>query len=128
MLNPASPENLTTNPGVIANLKAIPNGELLGIRVEWSIKSKYSNCQFSILRVELILRQTRRVGAHRDIDITDTVADFNNEQLDCNVEYTPRVWAVLSGNIAVDKSDDGIAVFYRGEEHKIMHMLPCAII
>ena len=65
----------------------------------------------------MILRQTWRVGAHRDIDITDTIADFNNEQLDCNVEYIPRVRAVLSGNIAVDKSDDSIAVFYRGKEH-----------
>ena len=29
------------------------DGELLGIRVEWSIKPEYLGCQFTTLRVEL---------------------------------------------------------------------------
>ena len=50
-----------------------PDGELLGIRVTWRIKSEYSGCQFTSLRVEL---NNGEVG--KDIsDLTDGVANFN---------------------------------------------------
>ena len=69
------------------------DGELLGIRVEWIIKSEYSSCQFPSLRVELYVSgPVAKVG--KNISITDNIADFNSEQLDCNTLYTPRVRAI----------------------------------
>ena len=83
-----------------------PDGELLGIRVEWRIKPQYLGCQFTTLRVELSPGQ---VG--RDISVTDRTADFNNEQLDCNTQYTPKVHVIaviiteLFNNYSISNSD-----------------------
>ena len=79
---------------------------LLGIRVMWSIKSEYLDCQFITLRVEL------NVGEFvKDINATDRSADFFSNHLDCNRQYRPRVRAVLSERF---RTDDGISVFYGG--------------
>ena len=91
-------------------LNAAPDGELLGIRVTWRIKSEYSGCQFTSLRVEL---NNNKVG--KDISITDGIADFNNEQLDCNRFYTPRVRATHVSPGFTTVTDDGIPVNYRSK-------------
>ena len=39
--------------GVTAMVITAPDGELLGIRVMWRIKSEYLGCHFTTLRVEL---------------------------------------------------------------------------
>ena len=64
------------------------DGEFLGIRVMWSIKPEYLNCQFSILRVEL---NDNEVG--KDISVNETFKDFSeaSDHLDCNKQYTPKV-------------------------------------
>ena len=94
--------------GVTAMLNTAPDGELLGIRVTWRIKSEYSGCQFTSLRVEL---NNGKVG--KDInDLTDGVANFNNEQLDCNRLYTPRVRATHVSPVFTTITDDGIPVHY----------------
>ena len=76
--------------GVTAMLITAPGGELLDIRVEWSIKSEYLGYQFTTIRVEL---NPGQVG--RDICVHDSTVDFNDEQLDCNTQYTPKVRAVI---------------------------------
>ena len=100
--------------GVTAMLKTAPDGKLLGIRVEWSIKSEYSLCQFTTLRVEL---NNNEVG--KDISVTDGIADFPGDHLQCNRQYTPRVMAVIS---AASKIDIGASLFYVGKtltKHKL---------
>ena len=79
-------------------LLTAPNGELLGIRAEWSIKSEYLHCQFTTLRVEL----NDEVG--KDISVTDGAADFSGDHFQCNRRYTPRVKAVLSKVLRMDYS------------------------
>ena len=91
-------------------LNTAPDGELLGIRVTWRIRSEYSGCQFTSLRVEL---NTNEVG--KDISITDGIADFNNGQLDCNRLYTPRVRATHVSPVFTTITDDGIPVHYRSK-------------
>ena len=87
-----------------------PDGELLGIRVTWRIKSEYSGCQFTSLRVEL----NNEVG--KDIsDLTDGVANFNNKQLDCNRLYTSRVRATHVSPVFTTITDDGTPVHYRSK-------------
>ena len=48
-------------------------------------------CQFTTLRVRL---RPGQVG--RDISVNDRIVDFNNEQLDCNTQYTLRVRAMIT--------------------------------
>ena len=88
------------------------DGELLGIRVEWRIKPQYLGCRFTTLRVQL---NSGQVG--RDISVDDRTADFNNEQLDCNTQYTPTVRAMISEfrNINISKRDHGTPLPYRGK-------------
>ena len=85
-----------------------PDGEFLGIRVEWSIKSEFSHCQFTTLRVEL---NNNEVG--KDINISDGVAHFSVDHLQCNRKYTPRVRAVFSQTV---KMDDGAPLNYGGDD------------
>ena len=87
---------------------------LLGIRMMWSIKPEYLDCQFTTLRAEL---NNGELG--KDINATDRSADFFSNRLDCNRQYRPRVRAILSGRF---KTDDGISVFYGGksEIHEYM--------
>ena len=96
--------------GVTATLNTAHDGELFGIRVEWSIKPEYSqvHCQFSTLRVEL---NDNEVG--KDISISDVVADFSGDHLQCNRKYTPRVRAVFS---QVVKIDYGAPLKYGGDD------------
>ena len=75
---------------------------LLGIRVNWTIKSEYLNCQFSSLRVELNSGERTK-----DITVNDTSADFYN--LDCNRQYTPKVRGTSGG---ISSSDIGNMVFF----------------
>ena len=93
-------------------LNIAPDGELLGIRVTWKIKSEYSGCQFTLLRVEL---NNDEVG--KDINnVTDGVAYFNNEQLECNRLYTPRVRAThVSSYFTTMITENGIPVNYRSK-------------
>ena len=98
-------------------LNTAPDGELLGIRVIWRIKSEYSGCQFTSLRVELNNNDSE-VG--KDISITDGIADFNNEQLECNTLYTPRVRAIILyinilPGLSTTITDNGIPVHYRSK-------------
>ena len=96
--------------------------ELRGIRVEWRIKSEYTECQFATLRVEL---NGNEIG--RDISDTSTdTAEFDNEQFDCNRQHRPRVRRSLSG---IENVENGIPVFYGGNStikilnHAYMHTL-----
>ena len=84
------------------------DGELCGIRVEWSIKPEYLDCQFTTLRVELTMRIYKDIVGRP----TDSTADFINEDFDCNREYQPRVRASFS--YYKDIVDNGIPVFYGG--------------
>ena len=95
-----------------------PGGELLGIRVEWTIKPQYLSCQFTTLRVEL---NSGQVG--RDISVTNRTADFNNEQLDCNTQYTPTVRAVINNYHYISKTDSGDPLFYRGKEQTMLALI-----
>ena len=98
-------DNLTN--GVQAELITANDGvSLLGIKVLWTIKSEYLNCQFSNLRVELNYNSNQH---SRDITVIDSSADFYN--LVCNEQYTPRVTAVVS---AIEIQDIGDSLFYRG--------------
>ena len=96
------------------------DGELLGIRVEWSIKDQYLSCQFDTLRVEL---NSGQVG--KDISVDDRLADFNNEQLDCNTQYIPRVKAVITLTTStvsvISQTDDGASLIYGGKSKQNMH-------
>lgn len=89
-------ELITTNNGV----------SLLGIRVSWTIKSEYLNCQFS--RLEVWLNRGQHV-IKRAITVNDTSANFFN--LDCNQQYTPRVTANVLG---FQIQDTGDSIIYRG--------------
>ena len=92
--------------GVTAMLIKALDEELIDIRVMWSIKTEYSGCVFTLLRVELNNGEL----VSKDInDVTDGVADFNNEQLDCNRLYTPRVRATHASTTI---TDGGIPVRY----------------
>ena len=51
--------------GVNAMLLSAPDGELLGIRVEWRIKPQYFGCQFTTLRVELNDNEVGKTSASR---------------------------------------------------------------
>ena len=95
--------------GVTAILITAPDGELLGVRVEWSIKPEYLGCLFITLRVELNHGQ---VG--RDISVDDRTSDFNNDQLNCNTQYTPRLRAVITES-QIDKTVSGDPLLYRGK-------------
>ena len=90
---------------VLAQLITADDGvSLLGIRVLWTIKSEYLNCQLSNLRVQL------NQGQHStDITVNNTSADFYN--LDCNEQYTPRVTAIVS---ATEIQNIGDRLFYGG--------------
>ena len=91
--------------GVCAELITDDDGtSLLGIRVLWTIKSEYLNCQLSNLRVEL-----NRIQHSRYITVSDSSADFYN--LDCNEQYTPRVTAIVSG---IQIQDIGENLLYAG--------------
>ena len=68
---------------------------LLGIRVLWTIKSEYLNCQFSSLSVELNSGERRR-----DITVNDSSADFYNPV--CNRQYAPRVRGIIGGIVSSD--------------------------
>ena len=81
---------MTNDSEVTAMLITASDGELLGIRVEWRIKPQFLSCQFTTLRVEL---NPGQVG--KDISVNDRTADFSNEQLDCNTQYTPILSAVI---------------------------------
>ena len=85
-----------------------PDGEFLGITVEWSIKFEFSHCEFTTLRVEL---NDNEVG--RDISVTDWVANFSGDHLQCNIKYTPRVRAVFSQAV---KMDNGAPLKYGGDD------------
>ena len=85
-----------------------PDGELLGIRVEWRIKPEYLGCQFTTLRVEL---NNNEVG--KDISVNEGFKDFSSaDRLDCNTPYRPRVRVVLPG---ISRSDYGAPLFYSGK-------------
>ena len=85
-----------------------PDGELLGIRVEWSIKPEYLGCRFETLRVEL---NDNEVG--KNISINEGFKDFSGaDHLDCNRQYKPRVRA---GILRISPRDYGAPLFYRGK-------------
>ena len=94
------------------------DGEFLGIRVMWSIKPEYLNCQFSILRVEL---NDNEVG--KDISVNEAFKDFSEagDHLDCNRQYTPRVKATSSG-VPRDRIESGAALFYASKAHTAWHV------
>ena len=95
-----------------------PDGELLGIRVEWRIKTQYLGCQFTTLKVEL---NSGQVG--RDISVDDRTVDFNNDELDCNTQYTLRVRAVITESedtVVITKIDHGTPLPYRGKTKQNM--------
>ena len=99
-------DNLTN--GVAAMLLTAPDGELLGIRVEWSIKSEYLSCQFTTLRVEL---NNNEVG--KNISVNETFKDFSSaDHLDCNRKYRPGVRA---GAPEVSRTDRGATLSYVGK-------------
>ena len=93
-----------------------PDGELLGIRVMWRIKSEYVECQFTTLRVELYNASSPEAEVGKNISISDRTADFFNEQFNYNAPYRPRVRAVHrdSFEIVTKIEDNGIPVLYRG--------------
>ena len=111
MINLDVSANLTN--GVTAVLIKAHDGELLGIRVTWIIKSEYLDCQFTALRVELYISGPVEVG--KDIRVSNRTADFSSEHLDCNEEYTPRLRAAhdSSGIFITQITDNGIPVVYR---------------
>ena len=90
------------------------DGELLGIRVEWSIKPEHLNCQFATLRVEL---NDNEVG--KDIGVNETFKDFSEagDHFICNRLYTPRVRAISSG-VPRARTESGAALFYGSIRHK----------
>ena len=116
--------NLTN--GVTAMVNTASDGELLGIRVTWRIKSEYLGCQFTTLRVELYISgPVAEVG--KDISVSDRTVDFSSDHLDCNERYTPRVRAVLvSSSSTVTLTDNGVQVIYRG--NLFIHTLPFCVL
>ena len=118
MINLGASANLTN--GVTAVLIRAPDGELLGIRMMWTIKPEYLDCRFTALRVELYISgPVAKVG--EDISVSNRTADFSSEHFDCNEEYTPRVRAVhdLSGIFITQVTDNGIPVVYRSGNDNI---------
>ena len=106
--------------GINATLNTASDGQFLfGIRVEWKIKSEYLGCQFTTLRVELNPGQDGR-----DISVSERTVDFNNEQLDCNTHYTPRMRAVITVKAntvnIISKTEDGASLFYGGKTKQNM--------
>ena len=98
----AAPSGDLTN-GVSAELITANDGvSLLGIRVLWTIKSEYLDCQFTSLTVELNSGERGK-----DITVNDSSADFN--YLDCNTEYIPKVRGFSGG---IGSSDIGNSVFF----------------
>ena len=97
-----------------------PDGELLGIRVEWSIKPEYLHCRFTTLRVEL---NNGEVG--KDINVNDMFKNFSSvDHLVCNRQYTPRVIAVFLG---MSRSDYGAPpLYYRGKIDS-QNLIACVI-
>ena len=110
----------TMTNGVTTTLITASGGELLGIRVEWSIKPELLGCHFTDdSRVEL---NSGRVVRDIGVDITDGTADFSNEMLDCNTQYTPTVVALMvlnpdPPNSRVSKTESGASLFYRGKTY-----------
>ena len=102
--------------GVTAMLITAPDGELLGIRVEWIIKPQYLGCQFITLTVELNSVQVGRDISTRT-SVTNRTADFSNEQLDCNTQYTPILSAVIRRLISekLSRTEYGDPLFYSGK-------------
>ena len=99
--------------GVSAELIIANDGVTLhGIRVSWTIKSKYSNCIYVSPRVDL---NSGEVG--KDITFSDNSAEFLN--LDCNRQYTPRVGATVSHTYI---SDNGNQLFYGGNKHAMFYL------
>ena len=99
---------------VSANLITTTDGvSLHGIRVLWTIKSQYLNCQFESLRVELSPLELGKV-----ITVNDSSAEFLN--LDCNRQYRPRVRAVKN-KFATEHR--GAQLFYGGIA--VNHVLCC---
>ena len=103
-----------------------PGGELLGIRVMWTIKSEYLGCWYTTLRVELYVSgPVAEVG--KDISVSDRTVDFSSDHLDCNEQYTPRVRAVhVSSTSTVAVTDNGVRVIYRG--NLFIHSLPFCVL
>ena len=101
-------DNLTN--GVTAMLITASDGKLLGIRVEWSIKPEYLNCQFATFRVEL---NDAELAIGKDISANETFKDFSeaSDHLDCNRLYTPRVRAISSG-VPRARTESGAILFY----------------
>ena len=87
MINLDVSANLTN--GVTAVLIKAHDGELLGIRVTWIIKSEYLDCQFTALRVELYISGPVEVG--KDIRVSNRTADFSSEHLDCNERVYTKI-------------------------------------
>ena len=110
-------DNPLTN-GVTATLLTAPDGELLGIRVEWSIKPELLGCQYhDDSRVQLNPGPVvRDIG----VSITDGTAAFSHEMLDCNTQYTPTVVAVVVTDpgppiSTVTRTESSASLFYRGK-------------
>ena len=108
----------TLTNGVTATLITASDGELLGIRVEWSIKPEYLGCQYADdSKVELNPGPiVRDIG----VGITDGTADFSNENLDCNAQYIPTVIAVVDTDPGppisrISRIESGASLFYRGK-------------
>ena len=95
--------------GVSAELIIANDGvSLHGIRVSWTIKSKYSNCTFVSPNVDLVFN-SRKI--RKNITVSDNSAEFHN--LDCNRQYTPKVGATISHTYI---SDNGNQLFYGGNK------------
>ena len=90
------------------------DGKLLGIRVEWSIKPEYLNCQFATLRVEL-----NDAEVVKDISANETFKDFSEAsgRLDSNREYTSRVRAISSGIPRARTESSAILFYGRHKQH-----------
>ena len=101
----------TLTNGVTATLISASDGELLGIRVEWSIKSEFRGCEYRSLRVQL------NELVSRDINATDRRAVFSKEQLDCNTQYTPTMIASVATapDAVISRTDYGASLLYRGK-------------
>ena len=106
-------DNLTD--GVTAMLFNISDGEL-GIRVMWSIKPEYQDCQFTTLRVELNDNEVSK-----DVSVHETFKDLSEaaDHLDCNRHYTPKVTAHLSG---LSKSDSGAMLLYGSKTNSMIYV------
>ena len=104
-----------------------PDGELLGVRVTWRIKSEYLGCRFTTLRVELYISgPVAEVG--KNISVSDRTVDFSSDHLDCNEQYTPRVRAVhVLSTSTTTVTDNGVQVVYRGNLRLFIHTPPFCV-